>query len=75
MFRDVIKRSRSGKTLRVIKQPVRKHPLTNPVVERCSFGNFEVRHHHLCDEWRSRSGEVLDGEGSSQQAKPEVRNG
>ncbi len=54
LFREVTK---GKKTIRV---PVRRHPINNPMVERCSFGNFEVRKHHLCDEWRNRKGEVLE---------------
>lgn len=49
--------SRSGRQIRV---KVKAHPKRNPLVERCSFGNFEVRPHHVCDEWKGRNGDTLE---------------
>lgn len=48
--------SRSGKLIRV-RVRLRSHPRDNPIVDRCSFGNFLTKPHAVCDEWRSRSGE------------------
>jgi hypothetical protein len=42
------------------KVPLRKDPILNPIVDRCSFGNFLTKPHAICDEWRSRKGEVID---------------
>lgn len=42
------------------KVPLRKDPILNPIVDRCSFGNFLTKPHAICDEWHSRAGEVID---------------
>lgn len=31
----------------------------NPVIERCTFGNFEVTGKGVCNEWHSRQGERI----------------
>lgn len=54
-YRLVERLTRSGK-LRIFKEPVRKHPVNNPVVDRCSFGNFITRPQACCDEWRDLNG-------------------
>lgn len=58
-FRLVEKRTRKGKA-KLVKVRVRSHPLTNPIVDRCSFGNFLTRPNAICNEWRTRDGERLD---------------
>ncbi|HFT7528756.1 hypothetical protein I5U31_03630 [Stenotrophomonas maltophilia] len=57
--REVVKFSRKGKP-RIRKEPLRKDPILNPIVDRCSFGNFLTKPHAICDEWHSRTGEVID---------------
>lgn len=60
MFRLVEKKRRNGNGTKIIKVPAPKHPLLNPIIERCSYGNFQVKPHHLCDRWHSRQGERLE---------------
>lgn len=50
--------SRSGKK-RTVLVPLKKGRV-NPVIETCTFGNFEVVGRGVCDEWRNRAGERLD---------------
>lgn len=59
LHRKVVKLSRKGKP-RIRKEPLRKDPILNPIVDRCSFGNFLTKPHAICDEWHSRTGEVID---------------
>lgn len=56
--------SRSGK-VRVVKFQKKVHPLKNPLVDRCSFGNFLTKPHAICDEWHSRQGERLESDGDN----------
>jgi len=56
----VVRISRMKKPVRVKAKP---HPLRNPIVDRCSFGNFEVKPHHICDKWHGRDGTKLEGSG------------
>ncbi|WP_141098736.1 hypothetical protein [Stenotrophomonas pavanii] len=58
IYRMVEKRGRSSK-IRIRKEPVRKHAIHNPVVDRCSFGNFITRPQAACDEWRNSEGECI----------------
>ena len=51
--------SRKGKP-QVIKIRLRKHPVNNPIIDRCSFGNFEVKPHHVCDAWHGRDGSKIE---------------
>lgn len=46
---------------RFITQQVKLHadPVRNPLVDRCTFGNFEVKHYGVCDEWRTRDGQSI----------------
>lgn len=48
-------------TKKVVKVPVRRSR-ANPVVERCTFGNFEVTGRGVCNEWRNRNGERIEGD-------------
>ena len=57
-FTNEVKLTRRGKT-KTVKVPVRAHPLTNPTVDRCTFGNFLVRPTGVCNEWHSRDGERI----------------
>ena len=57
-FANEVKLTRRGKT-KTVKVPVRAHPLTNPTVDRCTFGNFLVSPNGVCNEWRSRDGERI----------------
>ncbi len=59
LFREVKKTTRSGK-VRIRKEPVRKHPILNPTVDRCSFGNFLVKGHSVCDEWHGKNGDKIE---------------
>lgn len=52
-------RTRKGKK-RIIKVPLRKDPVLNPIVDRCSFGDFLTKPHAVCDQWHSRAGETLE---------------
>jgi len=54
-------KNRRGK-LRTIKVSKRKDAVLNPIVDRCSFGNFLTKPHAVCDEWRNRTGEVIASE-------------
>jgi len=40
------------------------HPIHNPMIDRCTFGNFEVRPHHVCNEWHGRDGARLVDDGA-----------
>lgn len=33
---------------------------TNPKLDMCTFGNFEVRPYGVCNEWHSHTGEKID---------------
>lgn len=57
--RKIVTRRGKEKTVKVRK---RAHPISNPIVDRCSFGNFEVKAHHVCNEWHSHSGERVADE-------------
>ena len=50
--------TRRGKT-KTIRVPMRSHPTANPVIDRCAFGNFQVKPHAVCSEWRNQRGEVI----------------
>jgi hypothetical protein len=52
-------KTRKGR-VKTIRVRAKRHPINNPIVDRCSFGNFETKPHALCDEWRSRDGETLE---------------
>lgn len=50
--------SRKGKQkTQLVKH--RAHPVRNPLVDRCTFGNFIVSRNGVCNEWRSREGERI----------------
>jgi hypothetical protein len=34
----------------------------NPMIERCTFGNFEVTGKGVCNEWRNRNGERIQSD-------------
>lgn len=55
--RAVTTRNGKAKTIRV---RAKRHPINNPIVDRCSFGNFLTKPHAICNEWRTREGECLD---------------
>lgn len=57
----VTKTSRSGKS-RQVRVNAKKHPIKNPSVDHCTFGNFEVRPQAVCNEWHSRDGERIEPE-------------
>ena len=61
LYTDRQTSGRSGK-VRTIRVKLRPHPLKNPLVDRCSFGNFLVKGHHLCDEWHSHDGSKLESD-------------
>lgn len=52
-------KGRSGK-VRTVRFKQRAHPTRNPIVNRCTFGNFRVSLHSVCNEWHSREGERID---------------
>lgn len=54
-------KTRKGKT-KTVTVRAKKHPLSNPLVDRCSFGNFLVKPSAVCDEWRNRDGEHVKSE-------------
>lgn len=54
--RTWVTRSGKQKTQRVRN---RTHPLRNPLVDRCTFGNFIVSRNGVCNEWRNREGERI----------------
>lgn len=58
LFKVITRKSRKGRLI-TSRVPLRKHPLTNPLVDRCSFGNFLTKPHALCNEWRTRDGDRL----------------
>lgn len=51
--------SRHGKKTRKVMVRLRPHPTRNPMVDRCTFGNFLVKPAGVCNEWHSRSGERI----------------
>jgi hypothetical protein len=52
-------RTRRGR-IKTVMVPLRKDPKLNPIVDRCSFGDFLTKPHAVCDEWHSHQGEVLE---------------
>lgn len=54
----VERKSRSGRT---VKSRLKPHPTRNPLVDRCSFGNFVVKPHHVCDRWHGHDGARIEG--------------
>jgi hypothetical protein len=51
-------RGRSG-CVHLVRVPVRKRMGPAAMIERCTFGNFEVSARGVCDEWRDRNGERI----------------
>ena len=51
-------KGRSGK-VRTIRFKQRPHPTRNPIVNRCTFGNFKVSLQGVCNEWHSKDGERI----------------
>lgn len=58
LYTERVRMSRSGKP---VKQRIRlrSHPTNNPIVDRCSFGNFLTKPHAICNEWRTHQGDRL----------------
>jgi hypothetical protein len=50
---------RGGKT-KTVMVPARAHPSRNPLVMRCTFGNFKVSAQGICNEWRNHAGERVE---------------
>jgi hypothetical protein len=61
LFRMQEVKTRKGKLV-MRKVSVRKHPILNPIVDRCSYGNFLVKIHHVCNKWHGRDGSKIEGE-------------
>ena len=57
-FASKVKLTRRGKE-KTVKVPVRAHPISNPTVDRCTFGNFIVKPTGVCNEWHSSEGEKI----------------
>lgn len=55
---DKVVRSRKG-NVRTVRLKKRPHPMQNPIVNRCTYGNFKVSLHAVCNEWRSKLGETI----------------
>ena len=51
--------TRTGNTKRV---KLKAHPHRNPLIDRCSFGNFIVKPHHVCDKWHGHDGAKIEGQ-------------
>jgi hypothetical protein len=51
-------KGRSGR-VRVQQVRIKKHPIKNPLVDRCTFGNFLIKRSGVCNEWHSRDGERI----------------
>lgn len=64
--RQVTTRRGKVKTVRFRKKA---NPLTNPLVDRCTFGNFTVKRYGVCDEWHGRDGDVI---ATTENVAPEV---
>lgn len=47
-------------TVRHVRVKLKAHPHRNPLVDRCTFGNFIVKPSAVCDEWHSREGERIE---------------
>jgi hypothetical protein len=62
-FDQRLVKKRSG-GMKVVTFPVKKRIGTSHLVDRCAFGNFEVKAGGACKEWRGRQGEVLAEEPS-----------
>ncbi len=58
LFSDRQRISRRGRIIHY-RVKLRAHPRDNPIVDRCSFGNFLTKPHAICNEWRTRDGERL----------------
>ena len=52
-------KGRSSKKVRQLKIKARAHHDRNPIVDRCTFGNFQVNGYGVCNEWRNRAGERI----------------
>ena len=55
--REIVTPRGKHKTIRV---RIKAHPTRNPIVDRCTFGNFLVKPSGVCDEWHSREGERIE---------------
>ena len=53
-------RLRSGKVKTIMCRNPKKERASN-FVTRCTFGNFEVTGKGVCNEWRNRDGERIQG--------------
>lgn len=51
--------SRRGNVIRT-RVKLRSHPRSNPIVDRCSFGNFLTKPSAICNEWHSHAGERIE---------------
>lgn len=54
-------RTRKGKVKKILVR-VKSNPHLNPMVHRCTFGDFIVQLSGICNEWHSRKGEILISE-------------
>lgn len=61
--------TRKGK-VKTVKVRARKHPVSNPIVGRCSFGNFLTKPSAICNEWHNRQGERLECDATSEEKSP-----
>ena len=57
---------RNGR-IRVQRFKILGFPIKNPMVDRCTFGNFIVKPSGVCDEWHSRDGERIEQPEATQQ--------
>lgn len=61
LFKTEQRKNRRGQLV-TRKVPLRKDAILNPIVDRCSFGNFLTKPHGVCDEWHSKTGETIEKE-------------
>lgn len=54
----VQRRSRRGNLI-MVKLPPSRRRRVNPIVEKCTFGNFQVKPGGVCKEWHGRDGAKL----------------
>lgn len=54
-------RVRTRKGYRMVMRKPKRQTRVNPMVEKCTFGNFVTKGYAVCDEWHSREGERIEG--------------
>ena len=61
LYKTTTRTTRRGKVV-TSKARVKSHPTKNPIVDRCSFGNFLAKPYAICNEWHGKDGARLESD-------------